>query len=217
MEENIRTYSNNRELVAERREHIARAVAPLLVKKGYGQTSIREIAEACNMSMGHLYYYIGGKEDVLQIMMDYDLHFYVNFIKKIIHSSQSLKPTEALIKVIDQFFRATDSASDFTLFFYQETKNLQPSARKIIMDREKGLIAEFEKLLRRGCEAGEFQIDNIHVTANNIVIMGHMWALRRWLLGKSCTLDEYIRNQTGCVLKSISVPHRKHRPYAVKH
>ena len=71
MGKGMRTFSSNEGLVSERREHIAKSVAPLFVKKGYGQTSIREIARACEMSMGHLYYYIGSKEDVLQIMMDY--------------------------------------------------------------------------------------------------------------------------------------------------
>ena len=137
-------------------------------------------------------------------MMDYDLHFYVNLVKKIISSSRSLSPTEALVTVIDQFFRATDAASDFTLFFYQETKNLQPDARKIIMDRERSLVLEFEKLLGRGCQAGEFQIDNIPLFANNIVITGHMWALRRWMLGRICSLDEYIQSQTEYLLRSIA-------------
>jgi AcrR family transcriptional regulator len=204
MGKGIRTFSSNEGLVSERREHIAKSVAPLFVKKGYGQTSIREIARACDMSMGHLYYYIGGKEDVLQIMMDYDLHFYVNLVKKIISSSRSLSPTEALVTVLDQFFRAIDAASDFTLFFYQETKNLQPDARKIIMDREKGLVLEFEKLLYRGCQAGEFQIDNIPIVANNIVMTGHMWALRRWLLGRICSLDEYIQSQTEYLMKGVA-------------
>ena len=72
------------------------------------------------------------------------------------------------------------------------------------MDRERGLVLEFEKLLYRGCQAGEFQIDNIPMVANNIVITGHMWALRRWLLGKICSLDDYIQGQTDYVLKSIA-------------
>jgi len=200
----IRTYSRNNTLVAERREHIARSVAPLFVKKGYERTTIREIADACNMSMGHLYYYIGGKEDVLQIMMDYDLHFYTEMVKKMVTDYEALRPTEALIKVIDQFFRSIDSAANFTLFFYQETKNLQPDARKIIMDRERSLVLEFENLLGRGCKAGEFNIDNVSLVANNIVITGHMWALRRWMLGRICTLDEYIQSQTEYVLKSVA-------------
>ena len=201
----IRTYSRNDRLISERREHIARSVAPLFVKKGYERTSIREIADVCAMSMGHLYYYIGGKEDVLQIMMDYDLHFYTDFVKQIVSSSESMRPTEALIAVIDQFFRATDAAADFTLFFYQETKNLHAEARHIIMERERSLVAEFEKLLRRGCIAGEFKIDNVTLVANSIVLTCHMWALRRWLLKKVCTLDEYIASQTEYILKAILV------------
>ena len=201
----IRTYSHNDRLIAERREHIARSVAPLFVKKGYERTSIREIADVCAMSMGHLYYYIGGKEDVLQIMMDYDLHFYTDFVKSIVSSSENLRPTEALIAVIDQYFRATDAAADFTLFFYQETKNLHADARAIIMERERALVAEFEKLLKRGYLAGEFRIDNITLVANNIVLTAHMWALRRWLLRKVCTLDDYIVSQTEYILKAISV------------
>ena len=200
----IRTYSRNEGLVSERREHIAKSVAPLFVRKGYGQTSIREIADACGMSMGHLYYYIGSKEDVLQIMMDFDQHFYTDLVRKMVADYKSVQPTVALIKVIDQFFRSIDSAADFTLFFYQETKNLQPDARKIIMDRERSLVSEFEKMLYRGCQAGEFQIDNIPLVANNIVITGHMWALRRWMLGKMCSLDDYIQSQTEYVLKSIA-------------
>ncbi len=199
----IRTYSQNERLITERREHIAKSVAPLFVKKGYERTSIREIADVCHMSMGHLYYYIGGKEDVLQIMMDYDLHFYNDFVKSIVNNTESMRPTDALVAVIDQYFRATAAAGDFTLFFYQETKNLHPEAQAIIMEREKSLVAEFEKLLRRGCLSGEFQIENIRLVANNIVLAAHMWALRRWLLKKVCTLDQYIASQTEYLLKSI--------------
>jgi len=200
----IRTYSRNNKLVAQRRDHIAQAVAPLFVKKGYERASIREIAEACGMSMGALYYYVGGKEDILQIMLDYDLTLYTNFVKKLVDSSSSVQPRKALIKVLDQYFRASDASQDLTLFFYQETKSLQPAAREVIMGRERSLVAEFEKLLARGCETGDFKIDNIALVANQIVVTGHMWALRRWLLRHVCSLDEYIKNQTAYFLNTVS-------------
>lgn len=150
MKTTIRTYSHNEELISERRDHIAQSVAPLFVKKGYDRTSIREIAKACRMSMGALYYYVGSKEDVLQIMMDYDLHLYADFLKEIVSSVDTLRPTDALVKAIDQFFRATAAAQDFVLFFYHETKSLQPSAREIIMERERSLVTQFEKVPKSG-------------------------------------------------------------------
>jgi len=200
----IRTYSRNAELISERREHIAKSVAPLFVKQGYERTTIRDIAKACGMSMGHLYYYIGSKEDILGIMMDYDQHFYTDFVRQMIASYDSLRPTDALIKIIDELYRGMDEIPDFTLFFYREIKNLQWDARKIVMERERGLIAEFEKLLRRGCDTGEFVINDLTVVANSIIITGHMWVLRRPLLARGYSLDDYIRCQTENILKSIS-------------
>ena len=208
-ENDIRTYSRNAELVSERREHIARSVAPLFVKQGYERTTIRDIARVCGMSMGHLYYYIGSKEDILGIMMDYDQHFYTDFVKQMIASYDSLSPTDALIKVIDDLYRGMAGIPDFTRFFYQEMKNLQPDARKVIMDRERALMAEFERLLRRGCDTGEFVINDLTVVANNIIVTGHMWVLRRPLLARGYSLDNYIRCQTDNILKSISASRRK--------
>ncbi|MBN1375280.1 MAG: TetR/AcrR family transcriptional regulator [Dehalococcoidia bacterium] len=199
----IRTYSRNGKLIAQRRDHIAQCVAPLFVKKGYERTSIREIAESCGMSMGALYYYVGGKEDILQIMLDYDLTLYISLIKEMVENSRSLRAREALIKVLEQYYRASDASQDLTLFFYQETKSLHSKAREVIEERERSLVAEFEKLLNRGCKAGEFKIENITLVANQIVVTGHMWALRRWLLKHVCSLDEYIKNQIEFFLNAI--------------
>ncbi|MCX6005806.1 MAG: TetR/AcrR family transcriptional regulator [Chloroflexi bacterium] len=208
-ENDIRTYSRNTELVSERREHIAKSVAPLFVKQGYERTTIRDIAKVCGMSMGHLYYYIGSKEDILGIMMDYDQHFYTDFVKQMIASYDSLSPTDALIKVIDDLYRGMAGIPDFTRFFYQEMKNLQRDARRVIMDRERTLMAEFEKMLQRGCDSGEFVINDLTLVANTIIVTGHMWVLRKPLFARGYLLDDYIRYQTENILKSISAYPKK--------
>jgi len=52
-------------------------------------------------------------------------------------------------------------------------------------------------------EVGEFDIGNITLMAHDIVVSGHMWAVRRWFLGSQCTLEEYIREKTESILKAI--------------
>jgi hypothetical protein len=126
-----------------------------------------------------------------------------------IASYDSLSPTNALIKVIDDLYRGMAGIPDFTRFFYQEMKNLQPDARRVIMDRERALMAEFEKMLRRGCDSGEFVINDLTVVANNIIVTGHVWVLRRPLLARGYSLDDYIRCQTDNILKSISASRPK--------
>ncbi|MCX6004530.1 MAG: TetR/AcrR family transcriptional regulator, partial [Chloroflexi bacterium] len=44
-------------------QQISRAAADLFFEKGFWQTTTREIAEACNISVGTLYYYIKSKYD----------------------------------------------------------------------------------------------------------------------------------------------------------
>jgi TetR/AcrR family transcriptional regulator, cholesterol catabolism regulator len=199
----IRSYSNNTDLIDERREYIAKCATPLLIKQGYDRTTIRDIAKACKMSMGHLYYYIGSKEDIFQIVIDYDTRFFTN-VEKSAKRYDSLTPTEALTKVIDEYFHSMIEAAQFTGFYYQEWRNLRPELRAKIHLRESLLIAEFRNLLSRGCESGEFKIADLTVVANNIIIAGHMWVLRRRFLEKGFPLEDYIHCQTELILKSIS-------------
>lgn len=200
---NIRSYSNNTELIDERREYIAKCATPLLIKQGYDRTTIRDIAKACKMSMGHLYYYIGSKEDIFQIVIDYDTRFFTN-VGKSAKRYDSLTPTKALTKVIDEYFHSMIEAAQFTGFYYQEWRNLGPELRAKIHLRESLLIAEFKNLLKRGCESGEFKIPNLTVAANNIIMEGHMWVLRRRFLERDYPLEDYIRCQTELILKGIS-------------
>jgi TetR/AcrR family transcriptional regulator, cholesterol catabolism regulator len=200
---NIRSYSNNTDLIDERRAYIAKCTTPLLIKQGYDRTTIRDIAKACKMSMGHLYYYIGSKEDIFQIVIDYDTRFFTN-VGKSAKRYDSLTPTKALAKVIDEYFHSMVEAAPYTGFYYQEWSNLGPELRQRIHLRESLLIKEFENLLRRGCEAGEFKIPNLTVAANNIIMLGHMWVLRKRFMERGFPLDDYIRCETELILRSIS-------------
>jgi AcrR family transcriptional regulator len=48
-----------------RRETIFRAAAVLFASRGYERTSIRDVAQACGMSVAGLYYYVRSKEELL--------------------------------------------------------------------------------------------------------------------------------------------------------
>ena len=47
---------------------IVEGASKVLFEKGFGKTSIRDIAAACGMSMGQLYHYISSKDDILYLM-----------------------------------------------------------------------------------------------------------------------------------------------------
>ena len=57
-----------RELTEMKQRLIVEGASKVLFEKGFGKTSIRDIASACGMSMGQLYHYISSKDDILHLM-----------------------------------------------------------------------------------------------------------------------------------------------------
>ena len=203
MYNDIRTYSKDEELIASRRRHIAKCAAHLFVKRGYDSTSVREIAEACDMSMGSLYRYIGTKEDILYLVMEQGLSKFLGFCDSVDANTNAISPSKSLQQAIRKFYRVIDDIQDVVLFSYQETKNLEPEAQQRIFDLDGQVVAVFERLLAKGCETGDFKIHNVTMVAHDIVAIGGMWAARRWFLRKCCTLEEYIKEHSELILRAI--------------
>ena len=58
----------DRELTEMKQRQIVERASGVLFEKGFHGTSIRDIASACDMSMGQLYHYISSKDDILFLM-----------------------------------------------------------------------------------------------------------------------------------------------------
>ena len=199
----IRASSSDHGLVDRRRKHIARCATHVFVKNGYERATVDELARACGMSKGNLYNYVGSKEDILYLVIDRGLTDLTETIEGLCVRLSNAAPADALREFIKTYYQGVGADPDFTLFTYQETKNLDPKARRRVLESAARDVAACEGLLRRGVELGEFHIGNIMLMAHDIVVSGHMWAVRRWFLSSQCTLEEYIREKTESILKAI--------------
>jgi len=201
----IRTFSSDEALVKERRNHIVRCSTKVFTKKGYDRTNMRELAKACEMSAGALYHYFGSKEEILYSIINSATSQQAGSIEDWANELATLSPTIALVELMRRFYEWHDDNQDITLFTYQETKNLPGNARQSIFDSEVRILTVLEKLLTRGMEEGEFNIDDPKLIAHDIVVLGHAWALRRWHLRKHWTFKTYVKEQTDAILKAITV------------
>lgn len=201
----IRTHSKDRDLVTTRRRQIASRAAHVFVDKGYRRVNLRQLASACDMSVGNLYNYVGTKQDILYLVFDHVMSEVAQFIEGTSPAYDGLSATKALQMAIDTYYRTVDRLQDSVVFMYQETKELRPDARKAVFEMERRLSSAFERILDRGCASGEFKTGSSPIIAQNIVILGHMWAFRRWLLGKryAYVLEDYIKEQTNFILRAI--------------
>jgi len=199
----MRTFSDNQELVAQRREQIATLSSHLLAKKGYDKTTVKEISEACKMPMGMLYHYIESKEDILTLIFDQCI---VTYEKMFVHAKEYLesrRPAEALSKSIDEFYHLIDGHKDYTVLFFQQAVSMSKENREKVLDWDRMAVETFEQFLQAGCRTGEFREHNTKLVAQNIVISGEIWAVKRWALNRLFTIDDYISEQTGLILSSI--------------
>jgi len=199
----IRTHCNDEELVKERRDHILRSSTKLLCKQGYHRTNVREIAKACDMSIGNLYHYVGTKEDILTLILERAVSEPAKAADKMISTLTEMSPAKALREHLKMYIKMIDYIGDITVFVYQEAKNLTPEGRRTLFDSEAQTQRALETLLKRGIEAGEFDIGNVSLTAQNIIIIAEAWAFRRWQFQKIYNLDQYIEEQTEFILRSI--------------
>jgi TetR/AcrR family transcriptional regulator, cholesterol catabolism regulator len=201
----IRTYSSDKELVDSKRKEITNEATKVFVKKGYHQTNMRELATAMGMSIGSIYHYVESKQDILYLIINSAVTRPDAWLQDIAENLRTGSATMVLKEFIRQHYTFVDEQQNTTLFTYQETKNLDRKSQKIIIDAAAKDVEACALILRKGVESGEFKMDNALLMAHNVIVLGHMWAVRRWYLSRICTLDDYIKEQTQLILKRIAV------------
>lgn len=209
----IPTLVKDSSLVEERRADLVRAAVGLFIRKGYHQTTTREIAREAGVSIGSLYEYIKTKEDVLYLVCDaihreMEERLGAGGGKRGAGSSgKKSEPKSELESAIRNYFDVCDEMQDSILLIYRETASLERESQRYVLQNEARIAGLFAEILERGVAAGSFHFDDARaqeLMAHNIVVLGHMWALRRWALREKFSLDEYTKEQTSLILGEIA-------------
>jgi AcrR family transcriptional regulator len=201
----IPTMVKDASLVAEKRQTIVDASVKLFVQKGFHSTTTREIAGAAGMSIGSLYEYVASKEDVLYLVCD-SIHKQMEAaLEEAIDESKT--PLDALTSAMSDYITVCDRMQDSILLIYRETASLDAESQSFVLKNEQRIANLFENLLRRGVTENVFTVVDdkaLQLMAHNIVVLGHMWAYRRWFLRDVFAVEEFIRHQTSLVVGELT-------------
>jgi len=201
----VRTFSNDTELVNERRDHIVKIATELIAKKGYNNISTRELATCLGMSTGGLYHYIGSKEDILYLIINFTSDLTGQNLDRFNGELLNKTSIEQLKESIRIYLETVDNFRDFHNFVNHVMLSLSLSDRRIVYEAESRVVAYFENLLNKGIETGEFRMHDLKIVAHNIVAMANAWANRHWYLKKYYTLDTYTKRQCESLLSQIAL------------
>ncbi len=205
MARQIRSVITDEALIKEKRGQIIRCTLRLFVEKGYNRTTARDLLKACKMSQGGLYSYIGTKIDILYLIMEQMQQMQQETIESLKRSTKDLSAGEALQESIKVYMAYADAYQDLIIFGHREIVNLPQNERRIVLDVEIQSVEYFESLLRRGIEAGEFDMKDPRLVAHNILLICDGWALRRWFLRKYYTVEQYSKEQIDIILEKVKV------------
>lgn len=129
----------------------------LFARKGFGATSLDDIAEALGATKGALYYHVRNKEEILRLIYLTVLTASEEPLRRIVEAD--LPPLEKLRRAIEHQTAVAADRSPAMIVFYREQHFLTgPFAREIIL-RKKAYERYFERIIEEGQTTGVFQPD----------------------------------------------------------
>jgi AcrR family transcriptional regulator len=200
----IRTFSHDTELVKQRRNHIVKVATELIARRGYNNISTRELALALGMSTGGLYHYIGSKQDILYLIINFTSDLTGQSLSRFDESMVNKTPAEQLSQSVRTYLDIVDSYRDFHNFVNHIMLSLTQSERRIVYEAETRVVEYFEKLIRSGAKKGQFVTGDARLIAHNIVAVANAWANRGWYLKKYYTIDQYTELQIKQLLLQLN-------------
>lgn len=190
---------DDQDLVAQRRQQLVSAATTLFGRNSYETTTMKEISKFAGFSSGLIYSYVQTKEDMLFLVLQNLLDSYQYVIPKSLE--KVVDPIERFCTAMRAYCQVVDANAEATLLAYRATKSISHERKAKIKSMELETNRLVEDCVRACVDAGYFRPVNEHLMAYQVVMVAHGWALKRWVLSQSMTLDKYVSETTDLFLQ----------------
>ena len=173
--------TQNASLIEKRNQQIVDGALTVFLNKGYHPTTIREIAKACQMSMGQLYHYISSKDDVLYLVHKHMQKVWYDYLKKS-KMDQIDDPVEKLSEVLHYTMIFMIENKKLIQFVYSESKYLGEKHLKVVLELDKNNVVGFWRNLLKEVNKTKAIQGDINFISSIIAFLLSFLALRGWTL-----------------------------------
>ena len=182
------------------RNIVIKEASRLFIKQGYTKTTIRQIADVCNLGRGHLYYYFKKKGDIV-------LYLYKNLIEQIysyISKTQDETIDPLINYAITQYIYIKVIATNNALFrMYIEASEID-SVRKQYIEILKEILKEKLKELNYNFNESDINLSIIIGSAGEDELLRRFYNAEILL-----SLDEIIESTIKTRLLLLNISHEK--------
>lgn len=141
---------------AEKRRHeIFHRVTAVFLKKGFHETSMREIAEAAGLGKSTLYDYFKNKDEILVYFFEDHLNDLTEEAQKI--ALQNLSADKRLRQVMENYIKNLQANKSLFMKLTQESQRLKPESQKQIQDKRHAYQDMIRALIDEGIREGVFR------------------------------------------------------------
>ncbi len=198
----VNSQIKNQKLVENKHRIIVQAAEPLFVKKGFHETSIREIADAANMSMGLIYKYISSKDDILFLTYKKFHDQYFGALSNLT-IQKAKNPIEKIKISMETMLNLFQRDRKKYLFLYTESKFLNPLALKAVLAMETRMLQHFQNIIEEGVQKGLIGVKEPLMAASMILYLLMLDPMRGWSFRKKFSPSLVQRNIIEFCLRAI--------------
>lgn len=153
------------------RDSILKAASKLFIEKGFGGTSMLDIADSLGVTRPAIYYYFPNKESILESLTDEITRKAGNLTTNILDQSKQTKPEELLRKIlIAHALLVLTHPMEFRVVERSES-SLSEMGRTTAEAARKAVLANFVIVIQKGVDEGVFQVPNVYTAAFSILGM----------------------------------------------
>ncbi|MEU3646018.1 TetR/AcrR family transcriptional regulator [Lentzea sp. NPDC034063] len=194
--------------MSSRRAELLELAAKMFAERGYGQTTVRDIADAAGILSGSLYHHFDSKESMVDEILRTFLDELFTRYREIVEAG--LGPKQTLKALVVASFEAIDTRHAAVAIYQNESKHLMPLERFSYVDDRS---VEFRKLwtvlLEEGMRAGVFRAD-LDVDVAYRFIRDTVWVAVRWYRPDGdLAADEVADQYLAILLDGIATGRRK--------
>lgn len=182
---------------------ILEAVFALNRAKGFETMSLRDLSRKSGLSMGALYSYFPGKEELRSMI----LHRGVAYAREVVQGQTEAcsDPIDRLEVAMATHLYLTEVLRPWFYFAYMEASSLSRRERQRSMEDELATERIFVDILKEGVASGDFDCQDLDLVAALIKAVLQDWYLKRWKYKrKGIAVEEYARFVVGFVLSRLA-------------
>lgn len=191
IQENKGKISVKKETVAVKNMmRILEAVFALNREKGFQTMSLRDLSRKSGLSMGALYSYFPGKEELRSMILRQGVAYTREVILELTEACPT--PVERLEVAIETHLYLTEVLRPWFYFAYMEASSLSRREKKRAMEDELATEQIFLDILHEGVQSGDLHCRDVELVAALIKAVLQDWYLKRWKYKRrGITVEDY--------------------------